>query len=100
MNVELNELQREYNSFISPERRVEIIRRVQEMSLEVMPENVCTVCKQAVVQIEDERPWCEGHIYSQDGADEFFISKSCEWCFDKMFLEPDDPRRAEWFGEG
>lgn len=36
----------------------------------------------------------KGHIYSMLGADEFKITRLCEFCFDYLMKEPEDAEEA------
>jgi hypothetical protein len=38
-----------------------------------------------------EKALIPGHIYSEDGLNEYHISRCCEYHFDEMFAEDEDP---------
>lgn len=94
---QLEELRKEYYSDrTSIERRVEILTQVQIWAAEETDYH-CQHCGEAVIAIEDVRPYIPGHIYSEDGRREYATTKMCEYCFDEVLLPPDDERRKEWF---
>lgn len=58
-----------------------------------MPGAVNTAgCHQPIIQAVTpfNKAFFPGHVYSEAGAQEIGISGVCEWCYDKMFAEPED----------
>ena len=62
----------------------------RKRALEIYPEQVCRNCHKPVIYLNLEEivnfkeAVFEGHIYSPEGLDEFRISRTCEYCFDKI----------------
>ena len=84
----------------SHEQKVEIGLIVRGYAEEAMPDSRCRICGHAGVHIPDERPRFEGHCYTERGVTEYTrMTRYCESCFDKLMLDPDDVRRAEWWPE-
>jgi hypothetical protein len=89
---ELNTLRVEFErSNTTEDRRKEILEQVQKWADGEIPEATCMNCKKTVIYIPYGYALIEGHIYSSEGMDEYrYISKCCEFCFDKMFEEDDN----------
>ena len=76
-----------------PEPILEMQRRVNDP--DEVPDgsfhDIRCINGERVFYLPANRAGVEGHIYSKSGMDEFRISGSCEFHFDRMFAEPDDP---------
>lgn len=65
----------------------------RKRALEIYPGQVCRNCHKPVIYLNREEivnfkeAVFEGHIYSPEGLDEFRISRTCEYCFDKICEE-------------
>ena len=74
------------------ERRTEILKAViqymethpNEFAMDILS---CDSCHHKVFFAAYGKALCEGHIYSQAGIDEFYISNFCEFCFDALWDE-------------
>lgn len=78
----------------SPERK-QIIFRYVRLNASYSPgyNFTCIECKQCIIWLgELEGPALgKGHIYSEMGLREIRITGLCEWCFDKITEEPEEP---------
>lgn len=77
------------------ERRVEILTTLREQAALFYDEQnntsmQCVMCKRSVFVALWNEALIEGHIYSHDGQREFSITRTCEYCFDKITKEPND----------
>lgn len=50
----------------------------------------CRFCDSAVFSLPAQEAIRKGHIYSPAGEREFGISGTCEHCFDRVTLPPDE----------
>jgi hypothetical protein len=77
--------QQEFESiYTSDERRAELLTWLQERAIEDGVNQTCVHCKKVVIYAESYKAFIEGHIYSYDGKQEYLITRSCEFCFDKI----------------
>lgn len=67
------------------ERRMEILKAVIQYMERISINSSCKHCNHKVFFASYGKALCEGHIYSQNGLDEFYISSICEYCFDELY---------------
>jgi hypothetical protein len=97
--------QAEYNALKTDEEKVAALEVLREGAQQMGASKAdlshydqmakCMVCKKYVFFCEDEYSRIEGHIHSWMGQKEMGISGCCEYCFDKMFAEPDEDELTE-----
>lgn len=56
---------------------------------------VCISCNAPIYIQRDSKAQGPGHIYSQAGENEYFLSGLCEYCFDKAFDDAIAPGERE-----
>jgi len=84
-------LQQEFKtSTTTRERRIELLTLVREGSNEFKIGRPCPMCKNYPFFAPHYEPLIEGHVYSHDGMAEIGITGYCEWCFDKITIEPEE----------
>ena len=69
------------------ERRVEILTLVREGADEAQVGPKCMRCGHYSFYAPWDHALIEGHVYSEDGAREVYVSSYCEFCFDLVALE-------------
>jgi hypothetical protein len=74
------------------ERRTEIVQYVIASSVnwDFSPP-YCMNCKNAIIYIPYNHALCKGHVYSREGVEEVSITSLCEYCFDNITQERNDP---------
>lgn len=77
------------------EKRVELIRLMQNSADEVKMGRPCARCKHYPFFVPHDEALLEGHVYSQAGMQELPISGYCEFCFDLVTKEPDEETRGD-----
>jgi hypothetical protein len=51
----------------------------------------CCFCNHAFFWLEHDHALVAGHVYSDAGREEVRITGVCEWCFDEVTKETEDP---------
>lgn len=75
------------------EKRVELIRLMQNSADEIKMGPQCPRCKHYLYFVPHDEALLEGHVYSEAGMQEISISGYCEFCFDLITAESD---KEEW----
>lgn len=78
------------------ERRVEILTLVRDGANEAQMGPKCPRCGNYSFHAPWDHALIEGHVYSNDGAREIYITGYCEFCFDLVTEEPDE---EDWQGD-
>lgn len=73
------------NPTTTDETRKELLKELQRRSIENDPTKTCRFSeeKEVVFFAEWEEALIPGHIYSKEGLEEYRISQTCEYHFDK-----------------
>lgn len=71
-------------------RRVEILTLLRDGADEAQMGPKCPRCRHYSFHAPYDYALIEGHIYSDAGAAEVYITGYCEFCFDEITEEPDE----------
>lgn len=79
-----------YDPETTQERRIDLIRMIQNSADEAKMGRQCPRCKHYPYFVPHDEALLEGHVYSDDGMAEIGITGYCEFCFDLITKEPDE----------
>lgn len=73
-----------------PDKRPRILKVVQRIAKVSGNTLFCIECRKLVAHLPNSIAVGKGHIYSHDGANEYRMTKLCEFCFDVLMHDPED----------
>jgi hypothetical protein len=79
------------NEWDNPENTEEKAYELQDTADQAGHPSKCVFCGHNFFWLPGDKAWVEGQVYSQMGARETKISQVCEFCFDGLMTEEDDP---------
>lgn len=82
-----------YNPETSREKRIDLLRLMQNSADEAQMGRQCPRCKHYPFFVPNDEALLEGHVYSDAGMRELPITGYCEFCYDLITKEPDE---EEW----
>jgi hypothetical protein len=89
-------LRLEFETRTTPrERRVSLVMLLQEGANESKMGRPCPMCKNYPFFAPHDEALIEGHVYSHEGLAEIRITGYCEFCFDRITMEPDEEEETD-----
>jgi hypothetical protein len=79
------------NTIENPDNTLARALELQDTADQMGHPSKCVFCGHNFFWLPGDRAWCEGQVYSQLGARETKISQVCEYCFDGLMDEEDNP---------